>query len=85
MRIYQFKTFPNTYGKRPSLSLKDLGEAACEQQTDIPFFKVIVPAYMETDVIEGTLYRLTSMKYPHACHEVHVVTYEDEPVEEKRE
>jgi len=85
MRIYQFKTFPNTYGKRPSLSLKDLGELACEQQTDIPFFKVIVPAYMETDVIEGTLYRLTSMNYPHACYEVHVVTYEDEPVKDKGE
>ena len=85
MRIYQFTTFPKTYGKRPSLSLKDLGEAACEQQTDIPAFKVIVPAYMETDVIEGTLYRLTSMNYPHACYEVHVVTYEDEPVEDKGE
>jgi len=78
-------TFPKTYGRRPSLSLQDLGEAACQQQTDIPFFKVIVPAYMETDVIEGTLYRLSSMNYPHACYEIHVVTYEDEPLDDKGE
>jgi len=81
MRIYQFKTFPKTYGKQSSLSLKDLGEAACEQQRDIPAFKVIVPAYMETEVIEGTLYRLTSMNYPRTFYEIHVVTYDDEPVE----
>ena len=85
MRIYQFKTFTDTYGKQPHLSLKDLGEAACNQQRDIPAFKVIVPAYMETEVIEGTLYRLTSMNYPRSFYEVHVVTYEDEPVEENKE
>jgi len=78
-------TFPKTYGRRPSLSLQDLGEAACQQQTDIPFFKVIVPAFMETEVIEGTLYRLSSMNYPHACYEIHVVTYEDEPLDDKGE
>ena len=81
MRIYQFKAFPHTYGKQPLLSLKDLGEAAYELERDIPAFKVIVPAFMETDVIEGTLYRLASMNYPQSHYEIHVVTYEDEPHE----
>jgi len=85
MRIYQFKTYPHTYGQQPRLSLNDLGEMACELDEDIPAFKIIVPAYKETDVIEGTLYRLSSMNYPHTYYEVHVVTYEDEPVESGKE
>lgn len=85
MRIYQFKTFPKTYGHKPDLSLKDLAEAALETGKDLPHFRIVVPAYKETDVIAGTMHRLASLNYPRTHYTINIVTYEDEPVAEGEE
>lgn len=79
MRIYQFYTFPKTFGYTPKFSLKELAETSINLHTDLPSFKVVVPAYQEVEVIEGTLRRLAKINYPRTHYEVYVVTYEDEP------
>jgi len=85
MKVYQFKSYPRTFGKQPNLSLMDLGEAAYERNIDIPAFQVIVPAFLETDVIEATINRLVSMNYPRTHFKINIVTYEDEPVQSRRQ
>jgi len=80
--LYQFKTFPKTYGSMPKLSLCDLVEMSTSSQKDMPGFKIVIPAYQEVEVIEGTIRRLARMNYPLTHFQVYIATYEDEPVAE---
>ncbi|HEX5633208.1 MAG TPA: hypothetical protein VFX50_08270, partial [Gemmatimonadales bacterium] len=77
--VYQFETFPGTYGSATSVSLRDLVELATARGRDLPTFKVVVPAYHEAAVIEATVRRLAAVNYPRTHFELHVVTYADEP------
>lgn len=78
-RVYQFATFPRTFGAIANISLMDLSRLADETQDELPSFKIVVPAYQEALVIEATLGRLSSLNYPRSHLEIYVVTYEDEP------
>lgn len=79
MRIYQFASFPRTYGQTPNLTIKDLAGTAIAGDKELPAFRVIVPAYQEGLVIEGTLKRIAAMNYPQTHYEIYVATYADEP------
>jgi len=79
MRIYQFKAYSRTYGARPNITLRGLAEHAGSNGTELPAFRVVVPAYQESSVIEGTIRRLAAMNYPRTHFEIVVVVYEDEP------
>jgi len=76
--LYQFMTFPKTYGSMPKFSLRDLVEMSTSTKKDLPAFKVVVPAFQEVDVIEGTIRRLAGINYPLSHFEIYVTTYEDE-------
>lgn len=77
--IYQFETFPRTYGSRVDISLADLARLSLDRGDDLPAFRVVVPAYHEAEVIEATLRRLAAANYPRHRVELCVVTYADEP------
>ena len=79
--MYRFVTFPRTFGRKTNISLNDLSELAELKGQDVPSFNVIIPAYQETLVIDGTLRRMAAMNYPRALVNIWVVTYEDEPRE----
>ena len=81
VRIYQFKSYPETYGVAPRLDLADLVELAAEERREIPAFQIVVPAYQETEVIDATISRLVDLNYPRTHYRINVVTYADEPVE----
>jgi len=83
--IYQFETFPRTFGTVASISLRDLAEGAAAQHRDLPAFKIIVPAYQESEVIQATVRRLASLNYPRTHFDIYVATYEDEPVSDDGE
>lgn len=79
--IYQFITFPRTFGRMASTSLRDLAELSAAREVDLPRFKIVVPAFQESLVINDTLRRLASLNYPRTHFDIHVVTYEDEPAD----
>lgn len=78
-RAYQFGAFPRTFGRTTNISLRNLVELSDEKRTELPSFKIVVPAYQESLVIEATLRRLAALNYPRSHLEIYVVTYEDEP------
>lgn len=77
--IYQFETFPRTYGSVVDISLADLARLVLDKGEDLPGFRVVVPAYHEAEVIEATMRRLAAANYPRHRIELCVVTYADEP------
>jgi len=79
--IYQFLIFPKTFGQTTNVSLQDLSDLADSHDEDLPGFKIVIPAYQESLVIDGTLRKLADLNYPRTHFDVLVVTYEDEPVE----
>lgn len=80
--IYQFETFPRSYGRTISISLRDLVRLALAKRKELPSFKVVVPAFHESAVIEATVRRLAAVNYPRTHFELYIVTYADEPVVE---
>lgn len=76
--IYQFVIFPGTFGRTTNISLRDLAELADTQDVDLPRFNIVIPAYQESLVIDGTLRRIAAINYPRTHYDVWVVTYEDE-------
>ncbi|NNE85508.1 MAG: hypothetical protein HKN28_16210 [Alphaproteobacteria bacterium] len=78
-RAYQFVAFPRTFGRTTNISLRNLVELSDEKSAELPSFKIVVPAYQESLVIEATLRRLAALNYPRSHLEIYVVTYEDEP------
>ena len=80
--LYQFLTFPKTYGSMPRFSLRELLEAGRAVEKDLPIFRVVVPAYRETEVIEGTIRRLAKLNYPLTHFQVYITTYDDEETAE---
>ena len=78
--IYQFEMYPKTYGHLPNITISDLLSEARKKERDLPAFRIVVPAYLEAAVIEGTINRLASINYPQTHLEIFVATYEDEPV-----
>ena len=66
--LYQFMTFPKTYGSMPRFSLQDLLDMSVSTKNDLPSFNVVVPAYNEVEVIEETedsLRELQSLQWLH--------------------
>lgn len=80
--IYQFETFPRSYGSTVSVSMRDLVRLALARRKELPSFKVVVPAFQEAAVIEATVRRLAAVNYPRTHFELYVVTYADEPAVE---
>ena len=76
--IYQFVTFPSTFGKTTNISLQDLSKLAKSNGADLPSFNIVIPAYQESLVIDGTLERIAALNYPHTHFDAWVVTYQDE-------
>lgn len=79
--IYQFSTYAATFGRTTNVSLDDLAALAAGRDRDLPAFNIVVPAYQEALVIDGTLRRMAAINYPRTHFNVWVMTYEDEPRE----
>ncbi len=79
--IRRFLAYPGDYGRISPVPLASLAEAAEAKEEDLPSFRVVIPAYREGLVIDGTLRRLATQNYPRTHFEAVVVTYADETVE----
>lgn len=79
--VYEFWTFPGTFGATTNISLNDLAELSQYCGQDVPNFNIVIPAYDESLVIDGTLRRMASINFPQTHFKVWVVTYEDEPLQ----
>jgi cellulose synthase/poly-beta-1,6-N-acetylglucosamine synthase-like glycosyltransferase len=62
--------------------MRDLVRLALAKRKELPCFKVVVPAFQESAVIEATVRRLAAVNYPRTHFELYVVTYADEPAVE---
>ena len=76
--IRRFIVFPKKYGRISNVPLTALAQAAAAKGQDLPCFRVVIPAYREALVIDGTLRRLAAQNYPQTHFEAIVVTYADE-------
>lgn len=78
--IWRFLVFPRGYGRIENVSLAELSRIAEDRREDLPTFRIVVPAWQESLVIDGTLRRIAAQTYPRTHFEVSIVTYCDEPV-----
>ncbi len=79
--VAQFAVYPRSFGRVTNVSLADLAGLAAAEGEELPCFNIVVPAYREALVIDGTIRRLAALNYPLTHVNAFVVTYADEPVE----
>ncbi|NTV23210.1 MAG: hypothetical protein HGA85_02430, partial [Nanoarchaeota archaeon] len=73
-RLRHYLSFDRTYGNRPNITLNDIVETAEEKGEELPAFKIFVPAYKETAVIEESIKNYVKSNYPKSHFEICIVT-----------
>ncbi len=76
LRFFVWKTYSEGrfWNRRPTLSLRKVADLAQQQQVELPFFSILVPARNEAVVIEKTIRHLAKLRYDPQRLEIIVVT-----------